>query len=370
MTRTIRFGAIAAAVSAVLGAAPTADADPQLRGRIHLDYAKYDADVTPLNDSIRVRRARLGASGKLDDDWSYQSEIDFAENGVDFKDMYLRHNNIVGGRLSIGQLKVPFSLEELTSSNNITFMERASPNLFSLSRRIGVQYYTSGDRHTFAAMGFGQAIGAGDGGDEGMGIGARFAFAPIKTDANVVHFGIAATSYEPESSANEAMRFRQRPESRPDGSRLIDTGNLANVNRANALGVEAAWVGGPFSVQGEYMTTSVDRDGAPDVDMSGYYVYGSWFLTGESRRYSGGTFSGPRINNADRGAWEVALRYSNLDLNDAPVLGGEMKNLTLGVNWYPRSNVRFMFNYVNVTSERGDVDNDPAIFQFRTQVSF
>ncbi|MFN2300874.1 MAG: OprO/OprP family phosphate-selective porin [Gammaproteobacteria bacterium] len=369
MNKQTRYGIIGTAIAAALGGAPVADADPQLRGRIHLDYALYNSDVTPLNDGFRVRRARLGASGKFDDIWSYTSEVDFAENGVDFKDMYLRHNDIAGGRLTIGQQKVPFSLEELTSSNNITFMERASPNLFSLSRRIGAQWYRAGERSTFAVMGFGQAIGAGDGGDEGLGIGARFTFAPIKTDTSVLHLGIAGNTYEPTNSNNEVMRFRQRPESRNDGTRLVDTGNLADVDNATALGIEAAWVSGPLSIQGEYMTTTASRT-AGDVTMNGYYVYGSWFLTGENRRYSNGVFSGPRIANAERGAWEVGVRYSNLDLVDTGIDGGEMKNATFGVNWYPRSNVRFMFNYITVDTVRAGVSDDPSIVMFRTQVSF
>ncbi len=370
MNNQLKYGVIGAAAVAILAAAMPADAQPQLRGRIHLDYAFYDEDATVLNDTIRVRRARLGATGRLDDNWSYTSEIDFAENGVDYKDMYLRHNNIGGGRLSIGQLKVPFSLEELTSSNNITFMERSSPNLFSLSRRIGVHYSTSGDNYTFAAMGFGQAIGGGDGGDEGLGIGARVTFTPMKGENSVFHLGAGFQNYDTTNSNTTTMRFRQRPESRPDGSRLIDTGNITAVDSVFAWNLEGAWQSGPFSVQGEYFSNRVKRDAQPNATFDGYYIYGSYFLTGENRRYSGGTFSGPRVG--EKGAWELAARYSSTNLDDAgaAILGGEMNNFTIGVNWYPRNNVRFMFNYINVNATVAGVDNDPSILQFRTQVSF
>lgn len=370
MNTNLKLGALAAAVAIALTAAAPADAQPVPRGRIHLDYAFYDEDNVELNDTIRVRRARIGLSGKYDDDWSYKSEIDFAENGVDFKDMYLRHGNVAGGNLTIGQLKVPFSLEEQTSSNNVTFMERASPNLFSLSRRIGVHWSRAADSYTFAVMGFGQAIGAGDGGDEGLGIGARATFVPMKSDSGVFHLGAALVNYEPEHSNTDAMRFRQRPESRPDGTRLIDTGNIDLVDSAFAYGLETAWVGGPFSVQGEYMGTRVKRDGAPNASFDGWYAYVSYFLTGESRRYSNGAFSGPRIGNADRGAWELAVRYSNTNLDDGAILGGDMKIATLGLNWYARPNIRFMFNYLTVASTLAGVDEDPSIFQVRTQVSF
>ena len=47
------------------------------------------------------------------------------------------------------------------------------------------------------------------------------------------------------------------------------------------------------------------------------------------------------------GAWEVAVRWSYIDLDDAPVLGGYLDDLTFGVNWWLNPNMRVMFNYIN-----------------------
>lgn len=362
---------LTALAAAVVVATTTAEAQPAPRGRIHLDYASYSDDVSPLHDGFRVRRARIGLEGSHGDNWSYLTEVDMAENGVDYKDMWLRYDGIAGGRLQVGQFKVPFSLEELTSSNNITFMERSLPNVFALSRRVGVGWSTAGDRYSAALMGFGQAIGAGDGGEEGLGFGGRVTMLPMRSDNGLLHLGFAAVVHEPEHSNEQTFRFRQRPESRPDGTRLIDTGVITDADDATSYGAELLWMRGPASVQAEYMTTTVSRNnGQPNLDFDGWYVYLSYFLTGESRSYSGGRPGGPSIRNAERGAWEIALRLSNTDLNDAPVSGGEMKNATLGLNWYPRSNVRFMFNYINVDSTRMSVDDDPSVLQMRAQVSF
>lgn len=360
------------ALAAVIAVATTpAEAQPTPRGRIHLDYASYSDDVASLNDGFRVRRARIGLRGTHGDTWSYLTEVDLAENGVDYKDMWLGYDGIGNGRLRVGQFKVPFSLEELTSSNNITFMERALPNVFSLSRRIGAGWDTSSDRYSVALMGFGQAIGDGDGGDEGLGFGGRVTVLPFRNDNGLLHLGFAAAVYEPEHSNDQTFRFRQRPESRPDGTRLIDTGVITDADDATAYGAEILWMRGPASVQAEYMATKVSRtNGLPNIDFDGWYVSLSYFLTGESRSYSGGVPGGPSIRNAERGAWEIVLRLSNTNLDDAPVLGGEMENLTFGVNWYPRSNVRFMFNYIDVDSTRAGVEDDPSIFQMRAQVSF
>ncbi|MEE8260545.1 MAG: porin, partial [Nitrospinaceae bacterium] len=78
------------------------------------------------------------------------------------------------------------------------------------------------------------------------------------------------------------------------------------------------------------------------------------------------------------GALQVALRYSTLDLNDdnsAPAYrGGEMDNITLGLNWHLNPNTRFMFNYVHSMVDSGAVPSTSAgnlnIFQARFQIDF
>ena len=52
------------------------------------------------------------------------------------------------------------------------------------------------------------------------------------------------------------------------------------------------------------------------------------------------------------GAWEIAARFSSIDLTDGMVSGGEQDNITLALNWYPNPATRWMLNFV-----RADVDN-------------
>ena len=255
------------------------------KGRLHVDYAAHDADLEPLNDDLLARRARLGLEAKFGEDWSFEIEYDFADllNGDDFKfteggnvkDAYLRYDGWKPGAFTIGQFKVPFGLEELTSSNNITFIERALPiDTFALSRRIGVGFDRGGSKYTVAAMGFGSSIG----GEEGHGAGVRFTFPPIDADDTVVHLGAATTIAWPEGE----VRFRTFPESRPADVRLVNTGDLGDVSRVNQLGLEAAWKRGPFSAQMEWMHSDISRDaGLSDADLYGWYLAGSWVFTGE-----------------------------------------------------------------------------------------
>lgn len=124
------------------------------------------------------------------------------------------------------------------------------------------------------------------------------------------------------------------------------------------------------------MRTEVDRKRLSDPDFDGWYVQGSWILTGESRGYDfkNGTFKNPKPNSivgqGGYGAWEIAARYSRLDLNDADVDGGREENFTAGINWYPTPTFKFMANYVNVLNVKGGsfTGAEPEGFLLRGQV--
>ena len=138
------------------------------------------------------------------------------------------------------------------------------------------------------------------------------------------------------------------------------------------VGLEAAYVSSPFSVQGEYIFANADV--ASSANFRGYYAQASYFLTGEHRNYkpSEGAFSRvkPKENfksGGGPGAWEVALRYSGLDLDDNSITGGKLNDLTAGLNWYLNPNTRVMWNYVHADKDHvGNAD----MLMMRLQVEF
>ena len=364
-------GCVPAFAQSAEPAAASSDSDFKLSiaGRIHLDAAAYGEDGVAMDNGFLFRRAQLGASVTVGKDWNFKTNYDFAENSAKFSDVYIRYNGFEDIRITAGQFKMPFSLEELTSSNNITFMERSLPSVFSAARRIGIGADVQQPLFTASAAVYGRAVGASLAGDEPFAVGGRVTFTPIKEDGRVLHIG-GALAYEWTDDANN-IRIRQRPESKVDGNRLSDTGAIANAVAQFKYGIELAGVYGPFSLQGEYMGSYVKRSGAlTSFNSNGYYIMGSWLLTGESRKYKGGTFSG--VSPARKyGAVEVAVRYSKLDLNDEDIFGGKMKNISVGTNWYINRNVRMMLNYVRVNADAfGPRIDDPNIFQLRLQANF
>ena len=117
-----------------------------------------------------------------------------------------------------------------------------------------------------------------------------------------------------------------------------------------------------------------DSSSSSDPTFDGFYIQASYFLTGEQRNYKTSTGAFDRVRpkenyhyGAGRGAWEVAARYSQIDLTDDSVSGGELKDLTLGLNWYLNPNMRMMWNYIR--SHLDDV-GDSDLLLMRLQIDF
>jgi phosphate-selective porin OprO/OprP len=167
------------------------------------------------------------------------------------------------------------------------------------------------------------------------------------------------------------VSFSNTPETRVDGTKFLNTGNIPAKNAAT-VGVEFAAQKQNLLLQSEYEHFSVDRsDGLSSPEFSGYYVEGVWTLTGEARKYNTQTaaFDAPPVahpfslTDGGWGALELGIRYSEMDLNykagaagtlqtGSAIRGGDETNLTAGLNWYPNNFVRFMLNYEHIRIDR------------------
>ncbi len=359
----------------------TRDGDFKFRvgGRIQADAATYAEDRLRHNDGTELRRARLFAQGALWHDWNYKLQYDFTATGINgLQDAYIDYSGLKPVSIRVGHFKEPFGLQNMTSSKYVAFTERALISAFSPGRNIGVQLATHGDNWSLSTGLFGQGRkGAIADDDEGMGVSARATFSPKIADTTRLHLG-AAVSYRNTGSI-DTVRFRERPESHLTNQHLVDTGSI-ETDDFTRFGLEAALISGPFSLESEYNYLDLNRLNPvmPDLGFSGYYVQASWFITGETAAYNAtnGTFGKPRvkgiIGKGGIGAWQLALRFSSLDLNDADITGGEEHNFSIGLNWYTTPNIRLSANYVNVLDVEGGAaaSDEPQAFQLRAQVEF
>ena len=341
------------------------------RGRLHFDAGFQLSDKAAFGDNMKARRARLGAAGRFDENWRFQIEYDFADNKATAQDIFLSRKLGVGV-IEIGQKVVPMGLNRLTSSNDILFIERSAlSNALTPDRRLGVRYDISNPRATSQSMVFSRRVGDnfGEGNDAPLGFAQRLVYHPALSETQRLHFG-ASAAFEHRRDAT-TVRLRERPEARIDPDVfLVDTGAIDDAHYSVRSGLEAGYQQGPFMLEAEYLQQILHRRDAAHSRFSGYMVHSAYLLTGEQRTARAGHLGGVLPQRA-AGAWELAARFSELDLNDGDIDGGRQRVTTLGVNYYPQARIRFMANILFVDAIRADgVRDRPTIFALRAQFHF
>jgi phosphate-selective porin OprO/OprP len=373
----------------------------ELTSRLHLDFADY-LHVTPqargnpsgsLTSGINARRARIGILGKFLGDWNYELTADFggssdssntANSGAittQINHAYLAYTGFRPLVIEGGYMDVPWTLDEATSSNDIMFLERASAGVVATSLAAGDARSALGVRSNGSAWwagGYvtGPAAGASHTGANGQQLAgvARATFNPIQTDALSLHFGVDGMYVAQPRTAttpSDSLTLSDRPDLRVDPTTFLTTGAIT-AKHANVIGVEAAAAWGPLYAQGEYYHYMVDRFSSTSaianrsLNFDGGYIQASYTLTGETHKYNPETGAYGSINPAHPvsihdggiGAWEIAARFDQIDLNSnvtpgvsstttGGVFGGLQRTYTAGLNWYVNSNIRFMFDYIH-----------------------
>jgi phosphate-selective porin OprO/OprP len=335
------------------------------------------SDADGVDDQYEFRRARLYISGLIYDSVEFKAQYDFAGGDADFKDVYIGLVDLpyVGG-FRVGHFKEPFSLEELTSSKYITFMERSLAASMAPSRNFGFMLHNNWfDSRLTGALGLfkGETDNYGEYvGDANYAITGRVTGLPWYENEGekLAHLGVAYSHRDNDDNYSLSFRPGFHLDYKPVRAALADT------ERIDMAGLEGAVVFGPASLQSEWVYASLDPRIGGSEDVDSYYIQGSYFLTGEHRPYkqSSGAFSRvhPHSNflSEERGwgAWELALRYGNVDVSEIPGnTGGELTNYTAALNWYLNPNTRVMMNYVHSDVDTADEDD---FFGMRFQVDF
>lgn len=353
--------------------------DLRLDTRIYINGAYFfDDSENILSNQTNLRKARFALKTRLWDVWKIEWDIDIAEADiVEIKDMFVSYIGFKNSHIKFGNFKQALGLEELTSSRYITFVERAYPLMaFETDRMMALEYsrwwMMDKTQLNFRGSLFGQTL-AVEGEDDyekevdedGVGAAGRLVLGQTLNENMLFHGGVAGV-YNTPNDESEEMDFKSEPETKIGDIEFLDTGDIDEVDHCLRFGLEGAFQYKNIHLQGEYINTSVARlesSDKKDPTFSGGYGFISWVLTGERRPWSAtdGEFGQiiPKSNKI--GAWELAARYSNLDLNDedADIYGGTANDITLGLNWYPNPNVKFQLNYTMVDqSQNANSDGD------------
>jgi phosphate-selective porin OprO/OprP len=199
-----------------------------------------------------------------------------------------------------------------------------------------------------------------------------YAFSP-RNSTLLIHTGIDYLGLNVDADSR-VVRRASRPEAHL-APIFVDTGEIP-ASGANSMNLEAAVVKGPLSLQGEFVQDRVHALDRPEsLRFSAFYVYGSYVLTGETRPYDESRGAFGRIvperpfmgSGGGLGAFEVAVRFSRIDLTDGGVSGGVMDDFTAALNWYAGPQARVSANVI-----RSNLDGvHPAwIFQARLQWAY
>ncbi|QEG43576.1 OprO/OprP family phosphate-selective porin [Roseimaritima ulvae] len=352
--------------------------------------------IGDIQDGMDFRRARLAAKGKAWDNVGYMLEMDFAFPGrPSFMDVWLEIEQVLGdNRLRIGLSRQPFGMDGLTSARELTFLERGLPFAFIPLRQIGavLHGHSEDEVATWSLGGFRFPTGpyggnVGDNGGYGMATRLTGLLVNREDHGGLLHIGGAYCFIDP---ANDQLRYSNQPESFvsqaggnvPSGVPsvlpvFVDTGVIA-AEHVNLFAAELAMSYGSFYAQSEAIYAAVKQTAGPSLTLPSAYVQGGYFLTGESRVYNGdsGVFGRvkPHRNvgkDGGIGAWEIAARWSYLDLNDANIRGGRLNDLTAGLNWYLNPYTKFQWNYIYAMLDNPtNGDSEAGFVAMRGQVDF
>lgn len=355
--RRIAIACVACISFPTLAADHDQDFSAHWSGKIHLDFARFgnDAVGTPNRDHQEIRRAGFNVSGNVHA-FDYKFEVDVTDlDDLRMCDAFISRT-FGAGTLTVGQFEQPFTLEDRTGSTHGTFLEGSfGPTALSQSHRLGVGWHASPGDMTWAATAYSlETIDNHQ--TKGGGVGGRATWAPVAEEDAFLHLGVSAALERAEHAGAEgAPVVRVRPRlaghlsdmSRPT---LVDFSNGRDTD-VDKWALEYAQGRGPLSWQAEYSGARYD-DGVQRADVRAWYGAVSWFVTGESRLYSGddGHFRGISPAHHRAGAFELALRYDTLRADQhggpKPVRDGRVDAWTLGATWYVRPKLRLMLNYI------------------------
>jgi phosphate-selective porin OprO and OprP len=361
--------------------------------------------VTDMSSGAVTRRAYFGVEGKAFNDFVYEfrfngggstgnggTNVNGGEGDPLVNIARVAYTGIDHFELNAGVIEPAFMYEGVIGSSALPFLERpeidniAADTFGAGDSRRGVEIrfqkegaLMPGDNlvldTAFTGSKTGTNVGHGSQGDEQtqwLGRASYRFWSDGISNASIGASGADLLSPGYTAGAINQINLQDRPEVRVDGDRLISTGAL-NVRHAYMYAFDAGANVQNFYVGGEYADFNVRRLAsgtlaADNPSFNGWYVEGTWVLTGEPKTYTVsatnnevGGFGAPKVASPfslkgdSWGAWELTARYSDTDLNwnqlfagdathQAGINGGDERIVALGVNWYLNNNVKLQLN--------------------------
>lgn len=364
--------------------AKTADGDYSFKigGRAMVDFNSYDGVINKeegeTGSDLFFRRARLEMKGHIKE-WKYGISYNLTGGGsIDqLKTTYTGFGKLAN--ITVGEQKENFGLDDTGSSKWIAGVERSFvSDAFDTGNNMGVKLHGANDFLTYSLGVFKESIEDADNSLDVATTG-RVVVRPIYENGTVLHIGAGFTQRDGEFE-DISSRLGVRGGEDKTANKLKAAFAAGMGSELTAHNIEVAYASGPLQIMAEYFDGEIEAPnnvaGSDDIEVDGYYVQASYFLTGENRKYKTGSASFDKVkpSSAD-GAWEIFARMSELNTDmgsNIALTGGEDAEVTtLGVNYYVNSNVKLALNYVNAETDAtiGGEDDGDAIVG-RLQIAF
>ena len=346
------------------------------------DYTSFDQDAASKSqvgnqqDEFEARSLRLMARGyfELFRKWNYVVSYEYKgfdqTSTADWSLADARISTEIGprvGTFTFGKMKESYSYEMVGDAANLPQHERLLSPFFR-SRNVGAQLSNTmfDQRATWAVGWFNDWWTQGHSfSTSGNDFAGRITALPVwsKDGATYLHLGVSVRYY---GAVDDQLRYKGKPASNV-ASDFVDTGKVAG-DHAWHTGLEALWSVGGYSLLAEYVRADLSTRDGSNPTLDGYYLTGSWVITGEHRPYDRKAGYARRILPQGRwGSVEVIGRYGHVDLEDRSVHGGTMDGWWAGVNWWATRRLKMSVGYGNIDLDRFGAEGNTKTLLSRVQ---
>jgi phosphate-selective porin len=287
-------------------------------------------------DGFDIRRARVDVKGVISPYWSYRVQFDLA-GSPKLIDAYteLKINDLLN--FTVGQAKIPFSLENLTSSNKLEMIDRSQAVEALVARGKDV-------------------IGNHNGRDIGVQLGGtilKVQDRPLIDYRLGIYNGTGINTTDTNEKKDFAARLITHPITGLDlsaglynGSRYIaevKTGTVVTTPARNAdrdrFGLDLNYDWNDLAIRVEYLHGKDDA-----TKREGYYIQGGYYFFQKKL--------------------ELLAKYDFYDA-DKSKADDASTWVVLGANYNFNANTRLQFNYTLKQEEGTSIDNNYASIQLQ-----
>ena len=322
---------------------------------------KYEDQQDEKNtESFSVKRARLLAGGNMFYPWmEYFTQVTLEGSSTGLRDAYIEAAYYDWAKPRIGQYKVPFDREFLTSAFNLELIDRSiANNAFNLGRDIGVQ--VSGgflkDQLSYAVGMFNGSGANQSNQDQNFMYVGRMVYTPFGSFP--YSEGALDTPDTPKLAVGAAGAYLPGLE---PGERKTLAGPLGNTNIVPVnsdvyeLTADLAFKYQNFFFQGGYYSRNIDPEKPTTYgseNAQGFFLQGGYFLVPKK--------------------FELAARYSWVDPdNPNQTNDNEQQEYTGGLSYYMDGhNLKLQANYSLFRNESANGDLDDNVVQGLMTLAF